>query len=261
VPSDEDDLKALLAFAAEQSLPYLVIGNGTKLLVRDSGFPGMMIKLGQAFTQIAQEEDRLRAGAGADLSGVIQYAADQGLSGLENLAGIPGTLGGGIVRNVSAYDAWLTRHVRWVRALDRDREYVLLPQEKLRFSYRSSVFLERRDLVVVEAELSLQPGDREEILSRMRQATTRKLESQPLSWPSAGCIFKNPDSRSAGSLIEQSGCLGLAVGGARVSPRHGNFVINTGTATAADILRLMEEVQTRVRDKFGVTLEPELEIV
>lgn len=261
MPDDLDDLKAILMFCKEESKPFLVMGNGSKLLVRDEGFRGIIVKLGSSFKQLVEEGDEIKVGAGVDLSVLIDFAADKGLSGLECLTGIPGTVGGGIVRNVSAFGECISNRVTWVKVLDRNNSHLVMTQKNLNFGYRTSTFFENKNLVLLEVGLKLFPEHKAKINARMQEATRKKLETQPISFSSAGCIFKNPSSQSAGYLIEQSGCLGMKIGGAQVSFQHGNFIINTENAGASDILNLIDKIKKIVRAEFGITLEPELEIV
>ncbi|MFQ5835171.1 MAG: UDP-N-acetylmuramate dehydrogenase [bacterium] len=260
VPEDLEDLKLILSFCKRKKIPFLVIGNGSKLLVPDEGFKGGIIKLGGSFRKIENHQEEIKVGAGADLSTLIDFTARKGLSGLESLSGIPGTVGGAIVRNASAFGQSLSQRVLSVKILDKDETHVVTNKD-MNFGYRTSTFLAHKDWVIIEVNLALSSGKKEDIFFRLRETRKRKILTQPISFPSAGCVFKNPSSYPAGYLIQQAGCLGMRIGDAQVSHQHANFIINKGKATAQDVLRLIEEVKKRVRDRFGVSLEPELEII
>ncbi len=261
VPQDLDDLKLVLSFCKEKDIPFFVIGNGTKLLMRDEGFKGVIVKLGEHFKSIKNNGRQTRVGAGVDLSTLIDFTTERGFSGLESLSGVPGTIGGAIARNASAFGEDISQRVLSVKALDKDNNYLTLSREALGFGYRTSIFLNNRDWIIIEAELELWPREKEEIVSRLEEIRKKKVLSQPISFASAGCIFKNPSSYSAGFLIQEAGCLGMKVGGAQVSLQHANFIINKGNATARDVLRLIQEIKGKVKDKFNISLEPELEII
>ncbi|MFQ6067140.1 MAG: UDP-N-acetylmuramate dehydrogenase [bacterium] len=262
VPEDLEDLKLILSFCKREKIPFFVIGNGSKLLVADEGFPGVVIKLGGSFRKIENHKEEIKVGAGADLSTLIDFTAQKGLSGLESLSGIPGTVGGAIARNASAFGRSLSQKVLSAKILDEDDGCLILSNKDMNFGYRSSTFLtHHKDWVIVEVNLSLSPGKKGDIFSRLRETRKRKILTQPISFPSAGCVFKNPSSYPAGYLVQQAGCPGLRIGDAQVSHQHANFIINKGKATAQDVLGLIEEVKKRVQDRFGILLEPELEII
>lgn len=261
VPQDCEDLRTILDFCIQNSIPFLVIGNGSKLLVRDEGFRGMVIKLGGEFKKIEKDGEEIVVGAGVDLPTLVNFTARIGLAGLESLTGIPGTIGGAVVRNASAFGEALSERIIWVKVMDATNSGFVLSREQINFKYRSSLFMENKNLVLTEVKLKLFPDDKEEILSRLREATRKKFQTQPLSFPSAGCIFKNPPFYSAGYLIQNTGCLGMKIGDAQISFQHGNFIINKGKAKAQDIIELIEKVRERVKEKFNITLEPEVEII
>jgi len=261
IPQDLDDLKQVLSFSKKEGLPFFVMGNGSKLLVRDEGFKGVIIKLGDYFKSIESNGNRIRVGAGVNLSTLIDFTANRGFPGLEFLFGIPGTVGGAIARNASAFGEALSQKVLSVKALDGNNSYSILSREDIDFDYRTSIFLDNRDWVIIEVKLELWPGKREEIALRLEEVKKKKILTQPLSFPSAGCIFKNPSSHPAGLLIQEAGCLGMKVGNAQVSLQHANFIINKGNATARDVISLIEKIKKKVEGKFGISLQPELEII
>ncbi len=261
IPEDLDDLKKVLSFSRKGNLPFFIMGSGSKLLVRDKGFRGVIIKLGESFKSILSNGNQVRVGAGVDLATLIDFAAKKSFPGLESLLGIPGTVGGAIARNVSAFGKTLSEKVLSVKVLDGNNSCLALSKKDIDFGYRTSTFLDNKDWVIIEVRLELWPGKKEEIILRSRQARERRTLTQPLSFSSAGCIFKNPSSHPAGFLIEAAGCLGMKVGNAQVSLQHANFIINKGNATARDVISLIEKVRKKVEDKFAISLELELEVI
>jgi len=261
IPQDLDDLKQVLSFCKKEALPFFIMGNGSKLLVRDEGFRGVIIKLGDYFKSIKSDGNQIKVGAGVNLSTLIDFTANKGFPGLEFLFGIPGTVGGAIARNASAFGETLSQKVLSVKALDGNNDYLILSKEDVNFDYRTSIFLNNKDWIIIEVKLELWPGKKEDITLRLQEVRKRKILTQPLSFPSAGCIFKNPSSHPAGFLIQEAGCLGMKVGNAQVSLQHANFIINKGNATARDVISLIEKVKKRVEDKFGISLDQELEII
>ena len=258
-PASEEALCALLEAARESETPVLLMGNGSNLLVRDGGFRGLVIRLGKAFSAIEKRENGLFAQAGALLSALSRAAADQGYTGLEFAQGIPGTVGGGVYMNAGAYGGEMSQVVESVRVL-RDGIIDTLSCADMEFGYRHSKAMEE-GLLVLGASFHLEKGERNAIEAAMRDYATRRKEKQPLEYPSAGSFFKRPQGHFAGALIEQSGLKGAQVGGAQVSEKHAGFLINTGNATAADFLALMEKVQETVWKNFKVALQPEVRIV
>ncbi|MBE0478399.1 UDP-N-acetylmuramate dehydrogenase [Candidatus Aerophobetes bacterium] len=261
VPHNVDDLRSVISFCSQDKIPFIVIGNGSKLLIRDEGFRGMVIKLGGEFQEIKEEGDEIIAGAGADLPALIDFVTERELGGLEFLAGIPGTVGGAVVRNAGAFGESLSDRTIWVKVISANNEDFILNPGEVKFGYRSSIFLENKNLILTEVKVQLFPDNREKIISRVKDVTNKKMQTQPLSFPSAGCVFKNPQFYSAGYLIQNAGCLGMRVGDAQVSFQHGNFIINKGNAKAKDIIQLIEKVKERVKERFNINLEPEVEII
>jgi len=261
IPEDLDDLKKVLSFCRKGNLPFFIMGSGSKLLVSDKGFRGVIIKLGESFKSIVSNGNQVRVGAGVDLATLIDFAAKKSFPGLESLLGIPGTVGGAIARNVSAFGKTLSEKVLSVKVLDGNDNCLVLSKKDIDFGYRTSTFLHNKDWVIIEVRLELWPGKKEEIILRSRQARERRTLTQPLSFSTAGCIFKNPSSHPAGFLIEEAGCLGMKVGNAQVSLQHANFIINKGNATARDVISLIEKVRKKVEDKFAISLELELEVI
>ena len=258
-PENEADLCALLSAAEETGTPVLLMGNGSNLLVRDGGIRGLVIRLGKNFSAIEDRPDGLYAQAGALLSALSRAALDRSLTGLEFAQGIPGTVGGGVYMNAGAYGGELGRLIVSARVWDGAaiRE---IPGEDMAFAYRSSLAMEK-GWTVLGARFRLEKGDPAAISALMRELAARRKDKQPLEYPSAGSFFKRPTGHFAGALIEQAGLKGLTSGGAQVSEKHAGFLINVGGATAGDFLTLMAQVQSAVREKFGVDLVPEVRIV
>lgn len=261
VPESAEDLKFTLRELSKENMPHMVMGNGSNILVKDGGYKGAIVKLGEAFGDIHIQGETLSAGCGTLMSAVAKAALDAELSGFEFASGIPGSLGGAVFMNAGAYGGEMADIIQEARILSKDgsREYVLSCQE-LELGYRHSALHETGD-IVVSATLRLSKGNPEAIREKMKELTAKRNEKQPVSLPSAGSFFKRPEGHFAGKLIQDAGLKGMAVGGAQVSPLHSGFIVNTGGATATDILRLMEVVQATVLDQFGVKLEPEVRII
>lgn len=257
-PSDEAELLALLAALRERGVRPLLLGKGTNVLVADAGVPGVVVHIGEALGAVHVAGTRMEAGAGVPLSVLAQRAREHSLTGLEFAHGIPGSLGGAVVMNAGAYDGEMKDVVVSVRYLDG--EGTLRETEDMGFAYRRSRFSDGQS-VVLSAVLQLREGDGEAVAARMRELGERRRSKQPLDRPSAGSTFKRPARGYAAALIEGAGLKGLSVGGAQVSEKHAGFVINTGNASCADVLALMELVRARVLEKYGVELEPEVRIV
>lgn len=237
--------------------PYFILGNGSNLLVGDKGYRGVIIRLGGDFNHLTVEGTLLTAGASVLLSAAARAAMENGLAGMEFASGIPGSVGGGVKMNAGAYDGEMRNIVESVQVMYKDGSILDLDNETMEFGYRNSV-IKNRPYVVLQVSMRLQEGDRETILARVNELTARRKEKQPLEYASAGSTFKRPEGHFAGKLIMDSGMRGARIGGARVSEKHCGFVINDGTAVAADIAELIQEVIETVKEKFGVTLEPEV---
>ena len=261
VPSRCEQIVILMGLLEQQGVRAVLLGNGTNLLVCDEGLDAVVIKTGELLGTIEQTgETELTADAGVSLARLATFAWKQGLTGLEFAHGIPGSLGGGVVMNAGAYGGSLSDVLTEVTALYPDGVRTLRADE-LDLSYRHSIFSEQPEAVVLRAKVQLAHGDSAAIKARMDELMQKRKASQPLEWPSAGSTFKRPAGNFAGTLIEQSGLKGTRVGGAEVSRKHAGFIINTGGATCADVLALIEQVQQTVLRSSGVTLEPEVKII
>lgn len=272
----EEMLIKLIKLLRKEGMGYYLLGNGSNLLVSDQGYAGVMIKLGGDFSKTEWTEQAGQSAAGGDsaqdagvicqagaavmLTHMAQTAAEQGLAGLEFAYGIPGTVGGAIVMNAGAYGGEMCQIVESVRLLDEDLQIVTLKGDEMAFGYRTSI-LKKKPYIVLSVRLKLHPEDQKEIMVKMNTNMSARKEKQPLEYPSAGSTFKRPEGHFAGKLIQDAGLRGYRVGGAQVSEKHCGFVINTGNATAEDICQLIRDVQSRVREKSGVTLEPEVIIL
>jgi len=260
-PREADLLQAALAWAADERLPIGVIGSGSNLLVADEGFRGLALKLDGELATVMQDEERLLCGGGARLPSAAAKAAGWGLSGLEFGVNIPGTVGGAVRMNANAYGGQLARVLEWVDVCTAAGVARRAP-EQLGFAYRSSNL--RPGEVVVRASFRLTRADPAAVKATMATMRERRHEAQPSGVKTFGSTFKNPEDeraggRTAGQLLEAAGCRGMQVGGARLSPKHANFVENAAGATTADVLELMAAGRRRVFERFGVVLEPEVQ--
>ena len=254
-PADADDLSAFLR-ELDPAIDVTVIGLGSNTLVRDGGVDGVVVAPGKAFSAISLDGVRVSAGAGAPGAAVARACRDRSVAELEFLAGIPGTIGGALRMNAGAYGKEIADIVVDARAFDRQGTLHVLSRAELGLGYRSCAVDE--NWIFVSARLEGKPGRKREIARRMDEIADRRKSTQPVQSRTGGSTFRNPDSGSAWELIEAAGCRGLAVGGAAVSERHCNFLVNDGTATASDIETLGERIRERVLARCGVTLEWEI---
>jgi len=257
-PRSVDELKGVASACHAAGLPIRVLGGGSNILVRDEGVPGAVIRLSApAFAEVAIEGERLKAGAGALLSHVVTRAAEAGLAGLESLVGIPGTVGGAVRGNSGGRTGEIGEHVTRVTVLTAQGDVVVREEDELSFAYRSSSL---NELAILSVEFDLKPENADEIAQRMKKTWVLKKAAQPLSFQSAGCIFKNPRGQSAGALIEQAGLKGTRVGKCEVSDRHANFIVTDAGVRSADVLTLIDLIRTTVAEKYGVDLELEIQV-
>lgn len=261
VPKTPEQLAKVLQVICDCGLPLLLLGNGSNMLVSDAGYRGAVVCTTEMDDVRAVAENRLIVQAGALLSRVSRYAQRAGLTGAEFAGGIPGSLGGAVFMNAGAYDGQMAGIVEQTEYLDGSGTVHTLTGEEHCFAYRGSAFRAHPDWVVLRSVLRLQPGDPAAILDKMNDFAQRRRDKQPLNYPSAGSTFKRPEGYFAGRLIEDAGLKGVSVGAAQVSEKHAGFLINRGGATCEEMLRLIELVQQRVREKFGVELECEVRII
>ena len=253
---NKEQLEKLIPYFKLAELPYFVIGNGSNLLVGDKGYHGIILYLGDGMDQIQVDGNRLTVQAGCLMSRIAREAYEHALTGFEFASGIPGSIGGGVVMNAGAYDGELKQVVTRVWVLNEEGEILVLDNQDMEFGYRTSV-IKKRPFIVVQVE-ELQPGNKEEIAAKMAELNRRRRDKQPLQYPSAGSTFKRPQGYFAGKLIMDAGLRGYSIGGACVSEKHCGFIINKNHASAADVAEVICEVQERVKEKFGVTLETEV---
>lgn len=261
VPKNEEEIMEAVDFAIVKDLPYYILGKGSNVLFADEGYPGVVIEIGAGMEKVERTGDTgIRAQAGVSLSALAAFAAREGLSGLEFAGGIPGTLGGAVTMNAGAYGGEMKDVIVSAKVMDEEGAVQDLSCEELQLGYRTSI-VQKKQLVVLEAEFLLKPGTAEEIQNTMKELNAKRREKQPLEYPSAGSTFKRPEGYFAGKLIEDAGLRGYRVGDAQVSEKHCGFVVNRGKATCAEVLQLIEDVQKEVKEQFGVQLEPEVRII
>ncbi len=259
-PKSYDDLKEIILAANKYNIEFYVIGNGTNLLISDKGYRGLVIKIGENFSDITFKDNIVVAGAGALLSKVAKESAALGLSGLEFACGIPGFVGGGVAMNAGAYNGEIKDAIHSVCCMNRQGEFHCYTNEEMNFGYRNSKVL-TDDLIVLSVQFNLEYGDKEKILARVKLLNEKRTASQPLSYPSAGSTFKRPAYGYAAKLIEDAGLKGFKHGGAMVSDMHSGFVINYDKATCKDVLEIMDIIIKTVYAKFNIKLEPEVKII
>ena len=258
-PASERDLSEAILFCSQRALPFFILGRGSNLLIKDKGFRGMVISMNhEFFSRIAVEGQAMSCGAGTKLKSVAMEARRQNITGFEFLEGIPGTVGGALRMNAGAMGGATFDLVRSVRMMDFSGRVSEKKPAEIPVSYRNCPLLKSH--VAISAQLGGRAGLRENIETTLREFCQKRWKSQPAA-PSAGCIFKNPATISAGKLIDELGLKGTRVGGARVSAEHGNFIVNDESATAANVLELIDIVRLRARAERGVELETEVEII
>ncbi|MDD4674681.1 MAG: UDP-N-acetylmuramate dehydrogenase [Syntrophaceticus schinkii] len=260
IPWTTGDVKKALLFAQEYCLPLTVIGNGSNLLVLDGGVRGLVIKLGRGLKGASLQGEMITAEGGVMLPALARMALKSSLSGLEFAAGIPATVGGGIIMNAGAFGKDIGSLVQEVETIDHQGKQQKWLQDELSFSYRSSS-LKGRNLIILRAVFRLTPALKEDIAARMEANLAFRCKMQPTEFPSAGSVFRNPPHDYAGRLIEEVGLKGHRIGDAAVSPKHANFIVNCGSATAREILELIKTIQEQVSEQKGIMLAPEVLIL
>ena len=258
---NEEQLALLIRKAEELYIPYIVVGNGSNLLVSDAGYPGLIIKIADAPVRMLAT-CTLEASAGTSFARLAVAAAEAGLTGLEFAHGIPGTVGGAVMMNAGAYDGQISDVLVSSCCYDgAERQFLKLEKDAHLFTYRHSSYMEHPCRVVTSAIFRLQPGNKDAIRAKMRELNSRRREKQPLEFPSAGSTFKRPEGHFAGKLIEDCGLKGYRIGGAQVSEKHAGFVINAGGATCQDVVQLMEYIEQQVYQRFAIRLEREVRVI
>lgn len=259
-PKNIDELISILEYAKRHKLRYKVLGSGSNVIFNDAGYQGIIIKMDE-FNQLEIFGREMIVGAGYSLMRLAMKACLSGLAGLEFAAGIPGTVGGAVFMNAGAYLSDMGYIVKSVKVLTPDYEVIELSNAEMDFHYRTSFLQNHPDYICLEAHLVLQYGTKEAIMEVIQDRKRRRLASQPLEYPSAGSVFRNPPGDSAGRIIESLGLKEKRIGGAMVSPKHANFIVNVDHATGEDVKQLICEVQKIVKEKTGIELKIEQEFV
>lgn len=259
-PKDEESLKKLMKFLRDEKINPFILGQGSNLLVSDKGIRGVVVSIMDSLTELKVEDDIIVTGAGNAVPAVSKFAQRCGLSGMEQISGIPGSIGGGVVMNAGAYGGEFKDIIIDVKVLNSNSEVEIISSEDMNFRYRGSDVLDK-GYIVLGTRLQLRKKPQEEIDSLMKELTDRRVSKQPLNYPSGGSTFKRPDGYYAAALIEEAGLKGLIHRGARVSDKHSGFIINHDNAEFRDVLELIRLVQKEVYDYSGVMLEPEVKII
>lgn len=263
-PKNADQLEGLYAFLNENKIKNHLLGRGSNVVISDEGYDGVIVSLSECSRVDLDitDDTMIVAGAGASMLKLASFAQQNGLTGLEFAHGIPGSVGGGVYMNAGAYGGEIAQVLDSCLIFDKARGILYIADgSDCDFSYRHSVFMDHKDLIVVFATFALKKGDPDEIKAKMDELKALRVAKQPLEYPSAGSTFKRPEGHFAGKLIEEAGLKGFSIGGAQVSEKHAGFVINRGGATANDIKKLVEHIRKTVNEKFGVVLECEIEFI
>ena len=258
---DVDSLIKTIKYCGKHRVKYLVIGRGSNLLFSDREYEGLIISLNECFNEIKVNGSTMIAQAGVPMISLSYQAAKIGLSGFEFMGGIPGSIGGGIYMNAGAYKYDLASVVKTVTLLNEKHEVVTFNNEQMDFSYRHSICQDNRKLIVLEVTFELTAKSPDEIKAVLDKRKERRMSSQPWNMPSAGSVFRNPENKPAWQYIDECGLRGYEIGGAQVSPKHSNFIVNNGYASAKDIYDLIMLVQEKVNEKFGVKLRREVGLI
>jgi len=259
-PSNEEKLIELLKIIKENNIKYKVIGKGSNLIFSSKEYDGILIRLDE-FNNLEINENKVIVGAGYSTVKLSLETAKLGLSGLEFAAGIPGTIGGAVFMNAGAYKSDMSEVLEQIKVIDNNLNIITMSKNDLDFSYRKSFLQSNKEYICLEATLTLTPLPKEEIMEKIEKRKAKRLETQPLEYPSAGSVFRNPDDVPAGKLIEDAGLKGKQIGGAMVSKKHANFIINYDNATGEDVYNLINFVKTEIKNKTGVELKQEQEFV
>ena len=259
-PKDEEALKRLLKFINAEKINYYIIGNGSNMLVSDKGYKGIIISMLKFTSPSLIENESITISAGKTLKELTELACENSLSGLEFAYGIPGSVGGAVFMNAGAYDGEIKEVLDKVKVMDKEGNVLSLNAGELDLSYRHSN-IEEKGYIVLEAKFNLKKADKSAIWEKMQELMARRIDKQPLNFPSAGSTFKRPEGYFAGKLIDDAGLRGYSIGGAKVSYKHCGFIVNADKASAEDVYALISYVRLKVKDRFGVELEPELRVL
>ena len=259
-PGDEEALQRLLKFINAEKIDHYIIGNGSNMLVSDKGYKGIIISMLKFTSPSLIENESITISAGKTLKELTEFARDNSLSGLEFAYGIPGSVGGAVFMNAGAYDGEIKEVLDKVKVMDKEGNVLSLNAGELDLSYRHSN-IEEKGYIVLEAKFNLKKADKSAIWEKMQELMARRIDKQPLNFPSAGSTFKRPEGYFAGKLIDDAGLRGYSIGGAKVSDKHCGFIVNADKASAEDVYALISYVRLKVKDRFGVELEPELRVL
>ena len=247
----------LAKYLTKSGTRYTVLGKGSNIIASDKGYNGVILHLGSDFSDVAIDGTTIRAEAGASLASVCRAAQENGLSGMENLYGIPGTVGGGLFMNAGAYGSEMKDVAVSAEYVDENGEIRTMSAEDMELSYRHSIFSEK-NYIITAVTFELKKGDSEEIKAAMTECMKKRTSKQPLEYPSAGSVFKRCEGQFTGKLIQDLGLKGYSVGGAMISPKHAGFIVNYENATAEDVKKLIHEIIQKVHDEYGLTLQREV---
>jgi len=258
-PKCKNDLIEIIRIAKKMNQPVSTLGSGSNILISDTGIKGVVVSLKNSLKLIKVEKQKMYAECGAMLGKIVKQAVKNDLIGLENLNGVPGTLGGALVMNAGAWGGEISENLVQVELIDSNGELKCLQKNEINFSYRHSSFNEKD--ILLSAEFSLNKADKEIINKNFVEAQSGRKSTQPLNKRSAGSLFKNPEGNSAGKLIDKAGLKGLSIGGAKISDKHANFFINEGNASSKDMLLLIKKAHKAVKDKFEINLQLEVKLM
>ncbi|CAM4029868.1 UDP-N-acetylmuramate dehydrogenase [Bacillus manliponensis] len=261
IPTSIEALERVFMLVKAYGAKWTAIGRGSNLLVADEGIEGVVIRIGEGIDHLYITGEQVRVGSGYSLVKLSTLLSRKGLAGLEFASGIPGSVGGAVYMNAGAHQSDMSKVVKRARILFEDGQLEWITREELQFSYRTSVLQKNRPGIVIEVELQLRKGNRDEIVTIMQRNKDYRRDTQPWNYPCAGSIFRNPLPEYAGNLVERAGLRGYQIGGAKISEMHGNFIVNTGTASARDVLDLIAVVKQAVKEQFHVEMETEVEIL
>lgn len=259
-PKDENDLIEILKLLKEKNIKFFILGNGSNVLFSDNIYDGIIIKL-ENFNKINIHDNIIEVGAGYPLIRLSRDAMRNSLGGLEFASGIPGTVGGAVFMNAGAYGEDMSKIVESVKVINSDLEIVTLSNKEMNYSYRTSILQDHLDYVCISATLKLYPADKDELERIMNERRETRMNTQPLNYPSAGSVFRNPPGMYAGKLIEDMGLKGYSIGKAMVSPKHANFIVNMGNAKASDIKRIIDYIKSKAMIKYNVRLRVEQRLI
>ena len=256
-PETIQDIVKVLKYAKENNIPVTIIGNGSKLLVKDKGIRGIVIKFGSKFSNVEISDEYITVQAGMTLPRLAIIAKDNSLSGLEFASGIPGNVGGAVYMNAGAYGSEMANVIEQVTFIDENLNIQTISNQECEFGYRKSIFRNKNN-VILSAKLKLTKGDKDEIIDNMKKNQDSRKEKQPLEYPNAGSTFKRPEGYFVGKIIDDLGLKGYSIGGAQISTKHSGFIVNTSGATAKDVLDLINYIKEKVLETYNIQLEEEI---